>query len=74
MPGWIVQWYVNVPAALMVTGELVAPALSVPVWNRPLSCVESCAVESALCHATDWPTRIVVGFGLYELLPRSPWI
>ena len=27
-----------------------------------------------MCHATVWPTRMVVGLGAYDELPRSPWI
>ena len=33
MPGWIVQWYVNVPRADILTDALFAPPLIVPVLN-----------------------------------------
>jgi len=58
-----VQWYVNVPAALIVIGVLVAPAATLPVSNPPPSLVEVCAVVSPLRHATVCPARIVVGLG-----------
>jgi hypothetical protein len=74
IPGWIVQWYVNVPAVLIVTGELVAPPLMVPVPKRAASCVASCAIVSLFFHATVCPTRIVVGLGEYDWLARSPTI
>jgi hypothetical protein len=63
-----------VPAVLIVTGALVAPALSVPVAKRDASCVASCAVVSLFIHATVWPTRIVVGFGEKDWVVRSPTI
>ena len=59
---------------LIVSGELVAPALTVPVAKRDASCVASCAVVSLFFHATVCPTRIVVGFGEYDWSPRSPTI
>jgi hypothetical protein len=54
---------------LIIVAALVAPAASVPVLNPPLSCVEVCAMESALRQAILWPTRMVAGLGAYELLP-----
>jgi hypothetical protein len=66
---------VNVPAALIIRGELVPPALTLPLANRsPASSKALCVVLSLFFHATVCPTRIVVGFGEYDWLPRSPSI
>ncbi len=64
----------NVPAVAIASGELVAPALIVPVPNREASWVASCAVESLFFHATVCPTRIVAGLGEYDWAARSPTI
>ena len=72
MPGWIVQWYANVPAVFIVTGVLVEPGLMFPLWKLPPSCVALCVIESALRQATRCPTRTVDGFGAKEFEPLLP--
>jgi hypothetical protein len=74
MLGWIAQWYVNVPAVVIAVGVLVAPPPSVPVLKPPESPVDVCAIASALRQAIVWPTRMLIGFGEYELMPSIPWI
>src|SRR6476646_2477602 len=59
----------------MVFGELVAPGLTLPLAKRsPTSSRALCVVLSLFFHATLWPTRIVVGLGANDWLPRSPTI
>ena len=64
----------NVPAVFIITGALVAPALSTFVLKLPVSPVAVWAIESLLCQAIDCPTCIVVGFGAKDREAKSPWI
>ena len=66
------QWYVNVPALLIVTALSCAlNAAILPESNIP-SNVAVCSMESRLCQFTTWPTRMICGLGEYDELPRSP--
>src|SRR5437764_3875813 len=73
MPGWIVQWYGNVPAAVTMVLPLApgarkrvskAPPFAVAVWKR----------ESAFRQTTRCPTLASARLGEYELAPRLPTI
>jgi len=56
----------------IIVAALVAPAVIDPVLNPALSCVAVWVIESALRQAIVWPTRMLTGFGAYELLPLLP--
>jgi hypothetical protein len=62
MPGWIVQWYWNVPADENVL-EKVAPGAIEPEFQAPPSAVDVCATVSLFVHVTVLPTGIAIGFG-----------
>ena len=67
MPGWIVQWYVNVPAVWKVLLKL-APGPMFPEFHEPSSPVDVCATASLLVHVIVPPGAIDIGFGAYALL------
>src|SRR5436190_5633251 len=56
---WILQWYVNVPAAASVT-DFDDPAPIVPVSNAPLSAVAVWLTESLFVHVMVSPTLTVI--------------
>jgi len=60
IPGWIVQWYVNVPAPVNVWLN-EAPGAMRP--ESQLLLVDVCVVLSLLCHVTVVPTATLTGFG-----------
>ena len=62
MPGWIVQWYWNVPADENVR-ENVAPGAIEPEFQAPPSAVDVCVTLSLFAHVTVPPTETVIGFG-----------
>jgi hypothetical protein len=73
MPGWIVQWYWNVPADENVL-EKVAPAAIEPEFQAPPSAVEVCVTVSLFVHVTVPPTETAIGFGAKAVVvnPLAP--
>jgi hypothetical protein len=61
--GWIVQWYLNVPA-LRNTRLKVSPGASEPESHTPLIDVEVWAVFPAFVHRTLVPFAMVIVAGL----------
>ena len=70
MPGWIVQWYENIPALGNVLLKF-APAAIVPEFHEPSSPVEVCASESLLIHVMVSPAAIDIGFGAYAVFVNT---
>ena len=70
MPGWIVQWYGNVPALGNVLLKL-APAAIVPEFHEPSSPADVCASESLLIHVIVSPTPMAIGFGAYAVFVNT---
>ena len=55
MPGWIAQWYGNVPAVCSATLNR-PPGATLPEFHPWMSDVEVCATESVFVHVTVVPT------------------
>jgi hypothetical protein len=70
MPGWIVQWYENVPVLGNVLLK-VAPAAIVPEFHEPSSPVDVCASESLLIHVIVSPTPMAIGFGANAVFVKT---
>jgi hypothetical protein len=70
MPGWIVQWYENVPALGNVLLK-VAPAAIVPEFHEPSSPVDVCASASLFVHVSVSPAAIDIGFGAYAVFVKT---
>jgi hypothetical protein len=70
--GWNEQRYPLVAAALNFIGVLVAPGAMLPVSN--VVPVAVCAMLSALCQLTVWPTLALAVVGENDMSPYWPLI
>src|SRR5207244_11501564 len=68
------QWESQDPAAPLVLGALVDPALVLPGSNAPPFWVAVWMAAVLFRQATRWPTLTVEGFGLNDMLPFSATI
>ena len=69
MPGWIAQWYGNVPAVCSATLNR-PPGATLPEFHPWMSDVEVCATESVFVHVTVVPTVTFSSSGTKARLPR----
>jgi hypothetical protein len=63
MPGWIAQWYGNVPRAENVVLN-DPPGAIVPELQAPPSAVDVWLMVSLFVHVTVPPTEATIGFGV----------
>jgi hypothetical protein len=69
IPGWIAQWYGNVPAVCSATLNR-PPGATLPEFHPWMSDVEVCATESVFVHVTVVPTVTFSSSGTKARLPR----
>jgi hypothetical protein len=63
MPGWIAQWYENVPAVWNIM-ENCPPGATIPEFHPLASDVDVCAIESVFIQVTVSPAETFRASGL----------